>query len=120
MYGKFKDSETVARVLYDDFFPPLSVQVKVDANNHPDIKFVLHELLHVVFADILRARVDDSVEEVVIVALTEDLYSFVKSSPTRHLAWQGLIEHKLAKTSPPEVTSDESSGTGRVPSDLDT
>ena len=89
--------ETAARVDYDDNFPPAFVNIDVDLNNTPIIQFVIHELLHVVLSEMVIGKFDETLEEVVIVAMHEYLHQYVAKSKTRTARWTALIEKKLAE-----------------------
>jgi len=70
----------------------------VDANNTPVVHYVIHELLHVILSELVLGKFDDSLEEVMIVALDTHIFEFVSKSKSRLAKWNTLIERKLAET----------------------
>ena len=86
-----------ARVDFDDIFPPAYVHIDVDANNTPIIRFVIHELLHVVLSELVIGKFDETLEEVLIVALDGYIYEWVAKSKSRSARWTALIEKKLTE-----------------------
>lgn len=82
---------------WDEVFPPTNIRIKVDANNGDHVSSVIHELLHVVFYDMLYGRLDAKLDEVVILALERDTYEYVKKVPGRYLIWDQLINRKLSE-----------------------
>ena len=88
--------EVAARVEFDPNYPPAYVRVQVDANNTPVARFVIHELLHVVMSEKVLG-LDETLEEVLIVALEAHLWAFVEKSKSRRTKWDSLIERKLAE-----------------------
>lgn len=82
---------------WDEVFPPTNIRIKVDANNGDHVSSVIHELLHVVFYDMLYGRLDAKLDEVVILALERDTYEYVKKVPSRYLIWDQLINRKLSE-----------------------
>jgi len=80
---------------WDEVFPPTNIRIRVDANSGDDIKFVIHELLHVIFHPIFVGRVDDTLEEVCIIALDTYMHEYVDKSPERLTHWRRLVTKKL-------------------------
>jgi hypothetical protein len=97
-YGTLRNG-VAANVEYDpDYWPPYDVTVTVDANNGNLVQYVIHELLHVVFGPLIAGSMDETLEEVVIVALEAYMIEYVKKSKTRYAKWSSLIEKKLAES----------------------
>lgn len=86
-----------ALVEFDDKFPPAYIKIDVDANNQPVIRYVIHELLHVVLSELVIGKFDESLEEVLIVALDSHIYDWVAKSKSRVARWTTLIDKKLAE-----------------------
>lgn len=84
-------------VEFDDKFPPAYIKIDVDANNQPVIRFVIHELLHVVLSELVIGKFDETLEEVLIVSLDGYIYEWVAKSKSRTAKWTTLIEKKLAE-----------------------
>lgn len=100
-YGALRSCE--AHVVYDpEHWPPYDVTVTIDANQGPVVQNVIHELLHVVFSSMFVGTVDDTLEEVFILAIDTYMSDYVKKTKSRHAKWVALIEKKLA-----ESTKDE-------------
>lgn len=85
-----------AEVEFDDHFPPSWIKIRVDGNNQPVLQFVIHELLHVVLSELVLGKFDDTLEEVLIVALDAYMYSYVTSSKARTRKWNALLDEKFA------------------------
>ena len=94
-------------VILDDDWPPSKVAIRIDANNQPLVQYVIHELLHVVFDPTVTPACDETLEEVIIVALDTYMYEYVKGSKARLAKWNALIERKLAATEKPAVSLEE-------------
>ncbi len=96
-YATIREPGIAARVEYDpDFFPPYDVTIEVDANNGDLVKYVIHELLHVVFSPLFAGLFDDTLDEVCVVALDVYMFQYVSKSKVRLAKWTKLIEKKLA------------------------
>lgn len=81
---------------YDpEHWPPYNIDIKVDGNNQPIVRYVIHELLHVIFSPLITGTVDETLEEVFILALDGYMYDYVKLSKSRLAKWDALIEQKL-------------------------
>lgn len=87
-----------AEVDYEYEFPPSCVTIYLDANAlQPVVSTVVHELIHVVFSESFLNRVDETLEEVMVVALTEHMYRYISERKARLLRWSQLIEAKLTE-----------------------
>lgn len=84
-----------ATVEFDDSGRLEYIRIKIDANTGDPVEYVIHELLHVVFHEVLLWKVDETIEEIFILALDEQMYDFVKSSKQRLAKWNALINEKL-------------------------
>jgi len=89
---------TAGRADWDEILPPTKIEIIIDANNVDHIGFVLHELLHIVMSRIVFGTLDDTLEEIAMVAWHEDMYRYIKKDPRRLLAWNDLINEKLSST----------------------
>lgn len=90
--------DEAAHAYFDPVFPPGEIDITVDANNHPTdpiIRLVMHELLHVAMSESIVARLDATLEEVVILSLDTYLWTYMNSSKQRLAKWEKLIERKL-------------------------
>lgn len=103
-YGTIREPYA-ARVKYDpDYWPPYDITITVDANNGETVHYVIHELLHVMFSPLFAGHVDDTLDEVLIVALDHYMHKYVWESKARLAKWSSLVEAKLAesiKNAPP-------------------
>jgi len=70
----------------------------VDGNTSDTLRHVLHELLHVVFSELVLGKLDDTLEEVLIVAFDHYLHDYVQASKPRRLKWEALIAQKLKES----------------------
>lgn len=98
-----------AYVHHDAEFPPYKVEIRIDANNLPVERYVMHELLHVVLSELVRGKFDDTMEEVLIVALDTDLWNYVSKSKPRLARWKKTVERKIQETidKRPDTSHDE-------------
>lgn len=94
-----------ASVDYDDKFPPAYVHIIVDANNNETIKFVIHELIHVVISELIIGKFDETLEEVFVLSLETYLWNFVSANKVRLAKWNKLIQKKLAENPPEDPPS---------------
>jgi hypothetical protein len=86
-----------ARVLYDpEYWPPYDITIELDANNDALPQMVVHELLHVIFSPFIEGLVDETLEEVVIVALDVDMWKYISESPQRKRKWEAVVAKKMA------------------------
>ena len=93
---------------FDDYFPPRWIKITVDANNNDNVRFVIHELLHVMLSELVLGKFDQTLEEVLVLSLDTYMWNFVKSSKVRLAKWEALIQKKLAENpSPPDVPLEE-------------
>lgn len=92
---------TAGTVLWDDIFPPTNIRIKIDANDGEHVKKVVHELLHVMLYDLWVGRLDATLDEVLIDAMTTDMYLYVNKSKTRLALWLDLIDEKLKEDTVP-------------------
>jgi hypothetical protein len=83
---------------FDDNFPPGYVKIVVDANNQPIIRYVIHELIHVVLSELVLGKFDETLEELLTVALDGYIYAWVAKSKSRTTRWTTLIGKKLAES----------------------
>lgn len=90
--GYMADAEFEAK------YPPAYVKIEIDLNNPDPVWIVVHELLHVVLSAMVLGRLDDSLEEVVILSMDKYFYDWIKASPKRLNRWKTLVEKKLAET----------------------
>jgi len=79
-------------------FPPSKIIIMVDGNTSDTIRHVLHELLHVVFSELSLGKLDDTLEEVLIVAFDHYIHDYVQASKPRRLKWEALIAQKLKES----------------------
>ena len=84
-------------VIYDDKYPPAYVKISIDANDNHTIQNVVHELIHVVIAELVIGKFDYTLEEVVVLSLESYIWNFISSSPARLKRWEKLIAKKLAE-----------------------
>ena len=102
-YGVLKEP-TAATVKYEpDYWPPYKVDIIVDANAGETTHYVIHELLHVMFSPFFAGIVDETLDEVLILALDGYMYEYVKQSKARLAKWSSLIEKKLAESKKDET-----------------
>ena len=96
-YQKLVDK--AGQVVFDELGPPTNIQIHVDANDDPTnhISTVVHELLHVILFTMFIGFVDDTIEEIMIVALEAELYKYIKRSKSRLTLWNDLISRKLVE-----------------------
>lgn len=80
-----------ARVDWDPGTHPSNLRIQVDVDKDGAIRCVIHELLHVLLHDEMNWA-DGALEEVVVLALEEDLYEYVKKSPRRITGWRKAID----------------------------
>jgi hypothetical protein len=98
-----RDPGIAARVEYKPDFWPYNVTVEVDMNNMDPVQLVLHELSHVILSPLLDPHMDETLEEVVMVAFDQYMYQYVSSSPARLTKWKTLIEKKLKESTAEDV-----------------
>lgn len=75
----------------------------MDANNNDTVRYVMHELLHVVLSELILGKFDYSCEEAFVLGMENYMWSFISSSKSRMARWQKLIEKKLAENPKPDV-----------------
>lgn len=92
-----KRNETAGSCDFDDFFPPRYIKIEVDANAGDTIPTVLHELIHVIFSEIIWGKFDPTLEEVWIMAYETYMWEFIKVSPARLKKWNSIIDRKIAE-----------------------
>lgn len=103
-YRTIREPGIVARVIYDpDHFPPYDVLIEVDANNGKLVENVIHELLHVIFSPFFAGLLDDTLDEVCVMALEEYMVQYVSKSKSRLAKWTKLIEKKLVESKQDET-----------------
>lgn len=85
-----------ARVDWDSIKPLQNVYIRVDNDKDGRIRSVIHELLHIEFYNTLEPLFNEELEEVVILALEDQLYAYVHEHPHRVSLWRRAIEEKLA------------------------
>lgn len=95
-----KRNGIAADCVFDDKWPPLYVNITVDANNNDTIRCVIHELIHVVISELVIGAFDATLEEVLVLAFETYIWNFVSSSKVRMQRWQKLIDKKLAENAP--------------------
>jgi len=83
------------RAHWDDITPPTNIRIKVDANAGEQVRFVIHELLHIILHPMFIGHVDNTLEEVCVVALDTYFGDYVMKSPKRLAKWTALIAAKL-------------------------
>jgi hypothetical protein len=97
--ARTKVNGSAATVDFDDNFPPRYVKVEIDLNNHEAvIPFVIHELVHVVLSELVLGKFDETLEEVMVVAISSFVAEWVIASPSRRTKWQKVIDRKLTET----------------------
>ena len=89
-----------AQVNWDDVFPPTNIHVALDANSGDPVKLLIHELLHVVLYDMFVGRLDETLEEVIIVAYEKYIYDYVQAKPSRLAKWNRLVARRTDETNP--------------------
>lgn len=103
-----KRNGTAASCDFDDKFPPAYVKIVVDANNNDTVRFVIHELIHVVISELVIGKFDSTLEEVLVLSLETFIWSFVSTSRPRLARWEKLIAKKLAENpAPPNASLEE-------------
>lgn len=102
LHARALRGDVAANVDFDDYFPPAYVKINVDLNNPDRVQYVIHELKHVVLSELVWGKFDETLEEVITVALDTHMYEYVKRSKARLARWEKLIEQKLAETAPPD------------------
>lgn len=90
-----------ARGEWDDIFPPTNIRIKVDANDGEHVKKVVHELLHVVLYGVTLGRLDNTLDEVVVDAMTSYIMLHINKSKTRLATWLDLIDDKIKEGTEP-------------------
>lgn len=76
------------------------MHIIVDANASQSIVLsVVHELLHVVLSEVFIGRVDETLEEVMIVGLEAHIFRYISERKARLARWSALIDKKLAEHS---------------------
>lgn len=84
---------------WDDVFPPSNIKIKFDANDERDpVELTVHELIHVVVHPMTLGHVDETLDEVIVDALTRYVYSYVQKNPARMKVWTTLIKRKLKES----------------------
>lgn len=86
---------------WDEIFPPTNIRIKVDANTGDHIEFVIHEIVHIIYLPMHLGYVDDTLEEVNVVATGAYMSNYVHKSPKRLARWTALIEKKLREDTTP-------------------
>lgn len=85
-----------AHCIFDDKFPPYKITIIVDANDYDRVVHnVEHELIHVILSELVVGKFDGTLEEVVIMALSEYMYEYIKADKKRLAKWDKLIKKKL-------------------------
>lgn len=82
-------------VSWEELHPPTDIYIRVNANAGDAVQFVIHELLHVVMFPMIVGRLDDTLEEVLIVAYELYMFEYVKKSPKRLSVWNSIIQQKM-------------------------
>ena|SRR6185369_7214373 len=84
-----------SRFLMDDDLGPSEIQIFIDPRRDGRVRVVIHELLHVWFADHFKLdrRLVYALEEPVICALEEQLYSLLGHDALE--SWNKAIKRKM-------------------------
>ena len=93
-----KRNDTAGSCDFDDFYPPRWIKIEVDANAGDPWLTVLHELIHVVFSELIWGKFDPTLEEVMILAFEHYMQDFIKKSPQRLAKWTKIIDRKIAES----------------------
>ena len=87
---------------WDEIGPPTNIKITVDANQQTGtldhVSTVVHELLHVLLVGMCIGWLTEEVEEVVILALDDDMMKYIRKSPARFHKWEEGINSKLKQT----------------------
>lgn len=83
---------------WDDVYPPSNIKIRVDANGGDPVEITIHELIHVVFHPMTLGHVDDTLDEVIVDAMTHYIFAYVQKSPARLKQWTVLIKKKLKES----------------------
>jgi hypothetical protein len=62
------------------------------------MRFVMHELIHVVISEIVVGKFDLTLEEAFLLGLENYLWDHVSKSKRAKARWQALIDKKLAES----------------------
>lgn len=87
-----------AHIQWDDVFPPTNIRIAIDANAGDPVKLALHELLHLVLYDMHVGRLDETLEEVMIIAYENYIYAYIEASPKRKAEWVRVITKRIDDT----------------------
>lgn len=82
-------------VEYEEIFPPTDIRIHIDANNGDNVRFVIHELLHLILCPMFIGHIDKTLEEVCILGLENYMFDYVQKVPTRYVLWDRTIKKKL-------------------------
>ena len=84
---------------WDDVFPPSNIKIKFDANDERDpVELTIHELIHIVIHPMTLGHFDETLDEVIVDALTQYVFLYVKKNQARMKQWQKLIQKKLKES----------------------
>ena len=83
---------------WDDIHPPSNIKIRVDANSGDPIEITIHELIHVVVYPMTLGHVDNTLDEVIVDALTSYVFAYVQKNPARMREWTTLIKRKLKES----------------------
>lgn len=84
---------------WDEVYPPSNIKIKFDANDERDpVELTIHELTHVVFHPMTLGHVDETLDEVIVDAMTHYVFAYVQKSPARLKQWTNLIKKKLKES----------------------
>jgi hypothetical protein len=79
---------------WDDVMPPTNIRIVVDANTGDDLRFVLHELLHVILFPLFVGRTDSTLEEVAIMAYDTYMWEYISKDAEREKRWRTVMRKK--------------------------
>jgi predicted metal-dependent peptidase len=86
-------------VIYDDNWPPLNISIILDGNTTAWVASIVHELLHVVFdGPCIVGRLDETLEEVWIVAMETYMIQYINKRKTWKAKWDALVERKVQES----------------------
>lgn len=74
------------------------IEIKADKNVEDHVENIVHELVHVALSEMFQWRVDETLEEVMVLALASYMYNYVKASKIRRHRWVTIIERKFAES----------------------
>ena len=91
---------------FDDWYPPRWIRITIDANNNENVKFVMHELIHVMISELILGCFDETLKEAFLLGLENWMWDFISKSPQRLAKWEKALAVKIAESEAlkPEAT----------------